>query len=133
MAAGHHFVDQAVDRVVKWFESQGYQTRTEVQIKTPNGAKSSRFADIVAYKDGEVKVIQVGKQNLNGTSVARELRADDDIEAITGMRPDYVPYNVANPNYTPSVVPEGGPPEAGGPEGEGSEWEVPSEPEVIPE
>ncbi len=80
-----------------------------------------------------MKIIQVGKQNLNGTPVAREISAANDIEAATGIRPSYVPYNVANPGFAPSAVPEGGFREEGVPEGEGSEWEIPSEPEVFPE
>ena len=42
---------------------------------------------------GEVKDIQVGRQNKNGTPVARERRALDDIEKATGQRPIFIPYN----------------------------------------
>ena len=36
---------------------------------------------------------QIGRQNKDGTPVSRERRASDDIEAATGMRPNFYPYN----------------------------------------
>ena len=42
---------------------------------------------------GEVKYVQVGRQNKNETPVARERRALDDIEKATGQRPIFIPYN----------------------------------------
>jgi hypothetical protein len=36
---------------------------------------------------------QVSKQNQNGTPVAREVKAMDDIQGATGQRPTYHPYN----------------------------------------
>ncbi len=44
-------------------------------------------------KTGKVEQVQVGKQNQNGTPVAREVKALNDIEKATGTRPKFVPYN----------------------------------------
>jgi hypothetical protein len=72
---------------------------------------------------------QVGRQNLDGSPVVREVQALDDIEEATGIRPNFVPYNIGDPNF-------GGPgandipPGAGVAPGEG---EVPVDPEIIPE
>jgi len=58
-------------------------------------------------------------------------RSPDDVEAATGIRPNYVPYNVIDPDSVPLAirlsVPEGVAQEEGVPEVE------PVEPEVIPE
>jgi len=87
-------------------KEQGYTTQREVQIKTPKGAKSSRWADLVGTKNGETVYVQVGKQNQDGTPVSREVQAADDIEGATGIRPTFVPYNIPGP--TP-VAPVDGP------------------------
>ena len=68
---------------------------TEQTIKTLGGEKSRRAVDVrgINPTTGEVKDIQVGRQNKNGTPVARERRALDDIEKATGQRPIFIPYN----------------------------------------
>lgn len=49
---------------------------------------------VAVDKDGRVvERYQIGKENKNGTPVAREVRAMDDIESATGFRPSFVPYN----------------------------------------
>jgi hypothetical protein len=45
-------------------------------------------------------MVQIGKQNLSGTPVAREVQALDDIEAATGIRPIFVPYNVGETSFS---------------------------------
>jgi hypothetical protein len=69
--------------------------KKEVKIDTPGGYKSSRYADLQGTnkQTGEVENVQVGKINKNGTPVARERRAMDDIEKATGKRPIFIPYN----------------------------------------
>ncbi len=71
------------------------EVQREVMVKTPEGSKSKRFVDLQGKnpKTGEVKQVQVGKQNKNGTPVSRERKAMDDIEKATGTRPEFVPYN----------------------------------------
>jgi hypothetical protein len=89
-----------VERVAQSLEEDGFQVQREVQIKTPNGAKSSRWVDVVGTKNGQTKMVQIGKQNLSGTPVAREVQALDDIEAATGIRPIFVPYNVGETSFS---------------------------------
>lgn len=93
----------AINRIASRLEEEGYTVTREAYIKTPNGAKSYRFVDVAGEKDGETIYYQVGKQNLNGTPVAREVRAMDDIEGATGIRPEFVPYNTSPP---PAALPE---------------------------
>jgi len=87
-------------------EEQGYKVDREVYIKTSNGAKSGRFADLRGVKDGETVYVQVGRTNQDGSPVAREVQAMDDIEAETGIRPIFAPYDTPTP--TP-VAPLDGP------------------------
>ena len=77
-------------------KSDGFtKVGTERTIITPNGEKTRRAVDVrgINPTTGEVKDIQVGRQNKNGTPVARERRALDDIEKATGQRPIFIPYN----------------------------------------
>ena len=75
---------------------------TEYQYSTPNGEKSSRFADVVEINNGKVvKIYQAGKINKNGTPVSREVRAINDIQNsqkyIENKVPIYfIPYNTAD-------------------------------------
>ena len=116
-----------VARVAKSLKESGYEVEKEVRVPTPNGAKSSRWVDVVGTRNGETRMYQIGRQNLDGTPVAREVQALDDIEGATGIRPNFLPYNVGEPNFgvpgatdiAPGVTP-----------GEG---EVPVDPEIIPE
>jgi RHS repeat-associated protein len=89
----------AVARVGKELNSMGYKVRTEQRIPTPNGAKSARYVDVVGEKpNGDIRMYQIGRQNLDGSPVAREVTALDDIEAVTGIRPTFIPYNAVAPN-----------------------------------
>ena len=70
----------------------------EVMVKTPDGEKSKRFIDVQGTntKTGEVKQVQVGKQNKNGTPIARERRAINDVEKVTKKKVEFRPYNKNN-------------------------------------
>lgn len=77
-------------------KEQGYdKIDNEVPVKTPEGEKSKRYVDVQGTNTttGEVKQIQVGKQNKGGTPVSREVKAIKDIEKATGTKPDFKPYN----------------------------------------
>ena len=85
-----------VAEAIKQLKSDGFtKVGTERTIITPNGEKTRRAVDVrgINPTTGEVKDIQVGRQNKNGTPVARERRALDDIEKATGQRPIFIPYN----------------------------------------
>jgi len=85
-----------VAEAIKQLSSDGFkEIITEQTIKTLGGEKSRRAVDVrgINPTTGEVKDIQVGRQNKNGTPVAREKRALDDIEKATGQRPIFRPYN----------------------------------------
>jgi hypothetical protein len=118
-----------VERVSRSLEESGFKVQREVRIRTRNGAKYWRWVDVVGTRNGEVRMYQVGRQNLDGTPVAREVQALDDIEEATGIRPDFVPYNIGEPNFGVPGATDIAPGEGVTP-GEG---EVPVEPEIIPE
>jgi hypothetical protein len=72
---------------------------------------------------------QIARQNMDGTLVAREVQALDDIEGATGIRPNFLPYNIGEPNFGVPGATDIAP-------GEGiarGEGEVPVEPGIIPE
>jgi hypothetical protein len=118
-----------VERVSRSLEESGFKVQREVRIPTPNGAKSSRWVDVVGTRNGDMRMYQIGRQNLDGTPVAREVQALDDIEGATGIRLDFLPYNIGEPNFDVPGVTDVSPGEGVTP-GEG---EVPIEPEIIPE
>lgn len=85
-----------VAEAMEQLKSNGFEDiRTERTIYTPNGEKTKRAVDVrgINPTTGEVKYVQVGRQNKNETPVARERRALDDIEKATGQRPIFIPYN----------------------------------------
>jgi RHS repeat-associated protein len=85
---------EKVNEAEKKLQEEGYETQREVKVETPDGEKTKRYIDVQGTKPtGEVKSVQVGKQNKDGTPVSRETKAMDDIEQATGQRPDFVPYN----------------------------------------
>jgi RHS repeat-associated protein len=86
---------EGVRAVEKDVQDRGLEASREHKVDTPGGEKDSRFVDVVGKdKDGNVvEMHQVGKQNQDGTPVARERRAMDDIEKATGQRPQFHPYN----------------------------------------
>lgn len=77
-------------------EAEGYTIEAggrlpEQAVQTPNG---QRFPDITARDaNGKLRYEQIGRTNKDGTPVARERRNMDDIEAGTGTRPHFTPYN----------------------------------------
>lgn len=82
--------------MIKRLKADGFKkVKTEVTVRTPSGEKSRRAVDVRGNNPttGEYKDVQVGRQNKNGTPVARERRALDDIEKATGKRPEFIPYN----------------------------------------
>jgi hypothetical protein len=86
-----------IKEVAKALENRVDRVVTEVKFDTPNGTKTSRFADVVGYKNDQIaEIAQVGKINQNGTPVAREVRAISDIEnSVTGagISVDFYGYN----------------------------------------
>lgn len=84
-----------VQSVVDDIKSRGLEPRKEVKVKTPNGAKPVRFADVGAYDSNNnlVELHQVGLQTKGGLPVARERQAIDDIIGGSGIRPLFHPYN----------------------------------------
>ncbi|MGN6293479.1 MAG: DUF6443 domain-containing protein [Chitinophagaceae bacterium] len=90
---------EKINELEKEMQAQGLETKREVKIETPGGNKEKRFVDLEGKdpKTGEVRQVQVGKQNKNGTPVSREVKALDDIEKATGKRPEFWPYNSTLP------------------------------------
>ena len=83
---------QSVQQLAKLLRQDAYDdVQTEVKVETPNGAKSYRYVDVVGVKTrtGETKMYQVGDQNKDGSPIAREKSALDDIEKATGIRPQF--------------------------------------------
>lgn len=83
-----------VNEVEKDMQSRGLETQREVKVETPNGEKSYRKVDVVG-KDpatGAKEQVNVGRQNKNGTPVARERRAQADIQNATKDKVKFVPY-----------------------------------------
>ena len=66
----------------------------EELIRTPGGCKTCRRPDITTRApDGSIYRENVGRSTQSGNPIARERRALDDIEAATGTRPGYTPYD----------------------------------------
>ena len=88
-------IDQLRDELSADWEHVGGGSKTEVTIKTPGGFKSSRRADITFRNKatGEVYHENVGRTAVNGEPMSREVKALDDIEAATGNRPKFTPYD----------------------------------------
>ena len=111
-----------VEKMSQYLRNKGYEVENEKWIPTQNGAKSGRFVDVFGQKGDAIKMIQGGRQNQDGSPVAREVRALDDIQDATGIRPDFAPYNVGSSTFgvgvmesdipasaSPEVTPEGEP------------------------
>ena len=88
-----------VERRINELKAGGHQhvgggELREEEVKTPEGAKSSRRPDITTLApDGSAYRENVGRSTASGAPVARERKALDDIEAQTGARPGYTPYD----------------------------------------
>jgi RHS repeat-associated protein len=80
-----------VNKIAEIIQREGFEVQKEVPIKTPNGWKGTRYVDVVGHnkETGETKMYQVGASNKDGTPVSREVRALDDIQDATGMRPQF--------------------------------------------
>ncbi|CAA9203029.1 hypothetical protein FLACOL7796_04575 [Flavobacterium collinsii] len=90
---------EKINEYGKKLEQKGYEVTKERRVNTEGGHKNTRYTDITAKKDGKTVNVQVGKQNKNGTPVARERRAIEDINNSTKGAPNgsnrtiFVPYN----------------------------------------
>jgi len=86
---------KTIEAEEKRMQGAGKTTQKEVKVDTPGGQKSKRYVDVVGTdpKTGEKEMVQVGKQNKNGTPVSRERKAIGDIEGATQEKVKFVPYN----------------------------------------
>ena len=78
-------------------------------METPGGEKGSRVIDAAKVENGKVtEARQVIRPNKNGTPPAREVRAANDIEKATGVRPTFVPVRpiIPKPKTTTTAAPE---------------------------
>ncbi len=85
-----------VDEVEAEIISRKLDAVRELRIPTPGGEKANRFIDVAAVDPKTGKVVethQVGKKNKDGTEVARERRAMDDVQNTGRPRPKFHPYN----------------------------------------
>lgn len=74
--------------------THGGGRRREESIDTTGGTLSRRHPDITTRApDGTLHRENVGRSRSDGTPIARERRALDDIERATGSRPAYTPYD----------------------------------------
>jgi len=70
----------------------------EVRVETPGGEKGSRVIDAAKVENGKVtEATQVIRPNKNGTPPAREVRAANDIQKATGVKPKMVPVRPKTP------------------------------------
>jgi RHS repeat-associated protein len=73
-------------------QSIGPDGKREVRVDTPGGEKGHRKIDAAKVENGNVtEARQVIRPNKDGTSPAREVRAANDIQKATGVKPKMVP------------------------------------------
>ncbi|HVG17080.1 MAG TPA: RHS repeat-associated core domain-containing protein [Chitinophagaceae bacterium] len=87
---------ERIGEVEKSLEKEGFdKIEKEVLVNTPGGTKQKRYIDVQGTntKTGDVKQVQVGKENKDGSPVSSERKALDDVENATGTRPKFEPYN----------------------------------------
>ena len=88
-----------IERRIDKLKGQGHEhlgggNLPEEVVKTYGGCKSCRRPDITTRApDGTIYRENVGRSTGSGNPIARERRALDDIEAATGQRPGYTPYD----------------------------------------
>ncbi|WP_404366238.1 RHS repeat-associated core domain-containing protein [Corallococcus coralloides] len=88
-----------IERRIDELKAEGHEhvgggSLPEEVIPTPGGAKTFRRPDITTHApDGSTYRENVGRSTSEGSPVARERRALNDIEAATGQRPGYTPYD----------------------------------------
>lgn len=77
----------------------GPNGQREVRVETPGGEKGSRVIDAAKVENGKVtEARQVIRPNKNGTPPAREVRAANDIQKATGVKPKMVPVRPCTNN-----------------------------------
>ena len=92
----------AVRALSRLWESEGYTVDQEHLVRTPGGAKSYRFVDVHGEKTNEDGSIserygQIGRTYANGSPVAREQSALNDIQQATGVKPEFYDYQAEFP------------------------------------
>jgi len=76
----------------------GPNGQREVTVQTRGGEKGSRRIDAAKVENGKVtEARQVIRPNKNGTPPARGVRAANDIQKATGVKPKMVPVRPATP------------------------------------
>jgi len=85
-------VSQAEEKARGEHSGSEYNYKKEGKIDTPEGYKSTRYGDVVVYKDGKpVKAYQVGETLKDGTTpVKRERDAMQDIEGKGGVPVEFI-------------------------------------------
>jgi len=89
----------AIERRIDELRAEGHEhvgggSLPEEVIPTPGGCKTCRRPDITTRApDGSTYRENVGRSTRSGDPIGRERRALDDIEAATGTRPGYTPYD----------------------------------------
>jgi RHS repeat-associated protein len=77
----------------------GPNGQREVRVDTPGGEKGTRVIDAAKVENGKVtEATQVIRPNKNGTPPAREVRAANDIQKATGVKPKMVPVRPCTNN-----------------------------------
>jgi RHS repeat-associated protein len=92
-----------VNEVAADIKDRGLKVGKEHMVPTPGGHKEKRFVDVVAIDPGTKNVVemhQVGRQTKGGNPVSREVKALDDIQKSTGVRPTYHSYDRGSPLVT---------------------------------
>lgn len=84
-----------VNQAGKDLQLEGYdKIQNEVRVETPGGDKSHRYVHVqgINSETGATKSVQVSVQNKNGTPVAREQRALDDLSKVLSGEILFRPY-----------------------------------------
>ena len=99
----------AVNAASDLLRNEGYIVTQEKYVRTPNGAKQGRFIDTYGEKAGSngivTKSFQIGRTNNNGSPVAREVGAMNDIEGAGFARPNFLDYQSPFPMGDAGPIP----------------------------
>ena len=84
-----------VAEIVADIVARHFAPYTAYSVDTPAGTKRSRYVDVLGMdaQGNIVEMRQIGRQTKAGLPVFREVKALDDIERATGLRPTFHPYN----------------------------------------
>lgn len=86
-----------VSAVAEDVRSRGLAVKSEHQVKTPGGSKQTRYIDVAALDPvtgSAVELHQVGRSRIDGSPIAREQRAIDDVNVAKPEIPIfYHPYD----------------------------------------